>query len=147
MLIVTQIRATRWQGRPSWSDDLSDRGMCDSLHQGGLPHQPSCSENQHFHGSLLPLASYSSCLSFFESVPVALSLHADQRIEANILLMRDARGGWQLNLRRPPRQRVSHCPNEHLQLQTLLAGLFQACRENVRVATPRPASLRPSRAL
>src|SRR6202051_4874300 len=59
--------AARWQGLPSWSDDLSDRRMCDSLHQGALPHQPSCSENQHFHGSLLPLASYSSCLSFPET--------------------------------------------------------------------------------
>src|ERR1700691_6098755 len=63
---ICQIAARR-QGLPSWSDDLSDRGMCDSLYQGVLPNQPSCSENQHFHGSLLRLASYSSCLSFPET--------------------------------------------------------------------------------
>src|SRR5580692_7530480 len=67
---ICQLVARR-QGLPGWSDDLSDLGMCDSLQQGALPHQPSCSENQHFHGGLLPLASYSSCVSFFESVPVA----------------------------------------------------------------------------
>src|ERR1700689_2405761 len=84
--------AARWHGLPGWSDDLSDRGMCDSLQQGALAHQPSCSENQHFHGSLLPFGSHSSWLSFFESVPVAAIAHADQRIEANILLTRDALG-------------------------------------------------------